>query len=84
LHTEVFSSLGGFPAFLDQQIQRLKPAIFPHPNMANIGTATLDRLVASKRVPSVLVGTHPWGPIATSLFTRALPKKTDDLDSRPH
>jgi len=52
--------------------------------MANIGTATLDRLVASKRVPSVLVGTHPWGPIATSLFTRALPKKTDDLDSRPH
>ncbi len=26
--------------------------------LANIGTATLDRLVASKRVPSVLVGTR--------------------------
>lgn len=26
--------------------------------LANIGTATLDRLVSSKRVPSVLVGTR--------------------------
>ena len=26
--------------------------------LANIGTATLDRLVAAKRVPSVLVGTR--------------------------
>ena len=26
--------------------------------LANIGTATLDRLVATKRVPSVLVGTR--------------------------
>lgn len=26
--------------------------------LANLGTATLDRLVASKRVPSVLVGTR--------------------------
>lgn len=26
--------------------------------LANIGTATLDRLVSSKRIPSVLVGTR--------------------------
>ena len=45
--------------------------------LANIGTATLDRLVASKRIPSVLIGSRRL--FAPDLVIEALTGGTNDV-----